>query len=244
MPPPSGTTFEIDREMQNSVTLLLSLFFLASPAIGGQHCQTELRTPEIEVLGCVNDFGLRTVLLSLRPANFPPLVAGATFNLWLSPLLPQRLLGTSERKILTNADQEILRRALLNPLSDSSRAVLRFLADFVEPGFTLNDFDLSGRSLLTRVDYTSICHRFGKVQLATFRIGRKLHRKQMVVGSGACIGQCGVDCQDPDNPRQGRYTQECLNHDACSYETGENLGSCENEFWAAADGFFAAPVCN
>jgi hypothetical protein len=40
-----------------------------------------------------------------------------------------------------------------------------------------------------------------------------------------------------------RFTQACLNHDMCNEKTGDVLGDCTDEFFAAADDFFFARDC-
>ena len=88
--------------------------------------------------------------------------------------------------------------------------------------------------------YRSICRYIGKRRTAYFTVQGKKRRKRLRVGrkSSGCYGRCGQQCSGLQ-----RYTQECLNHDACAYDQGENLGECSQEFWNASDGFFGAPEC-
>ncbi len=68
--------------------------------------------------------------------------------------------------------------------------------------------------------------------------------------SNDCMGRCGAGCKGTlrNTPQNStlvqRFTQQCLDHDLCTRETGEILGPCANEFSAAIDSFLFAPDCN
>ena len=60
---------------------------------------------------------------------------------------------------------------------------------------------------------------------------------------GGCIGRCDAGCAGVLGSSIQRFTQECFNHDLCRRYTGEQLGDCSDEFWAAAHGWSSAPNC-
>ena len=89
--------------------------------------------------------------------------------------------------------------------------------------------------------YTPICHayRFAYWRTAqwTDKDGQR-RSKEYAVGLEDCIGRCGLGCWGSPV-----YTQECLNHDACVENEGEQFGACADEWRAAACGFVDAPNC-
>ena len=89
--------------------------------------------------------------------------------------------------------------------------------------------------------FTMICQSIGHQRRGKYINGQgKKKSKTVPVGfkKSDCYGRCGAGCG-----QSKQYTQECLNHDICNRETGENLGVCSDEFWAASDGWFNAPNC-
>jgi hypothetical protein len=101
--------------------------------------------------------------------------------------------------------------------------------------------------------YTSLCESIGQPVIAQYTINGELVEVLVVIGSCAaneCLGRCGTGCaSNPGNPAEiQRYTQECLNHDACNRATNpqDPLGlfpPCSDEFAAAVEGYFFAPDC-
>jgi hypothetical protein len=101
--------------------------------------------------------------------------------------------------------------------------------------------------------YTSLCESIGQAVIARYTVDGEVHEELVVVGpcgANDCLGRCGAGClANPGNPAEvNRYTQECLNHDVCNWETNpwDALGlfpPCRDEFEAAAEGYFFAPDC-
>jgi hypothetical protein len=101
--------------------------------------------------------------------------------------------------------------------------------------------------------YTSLCASIGQTVTAQYTIDGAVQAELAVLGACAaneCLGRCGTGCAaNPANPAAtNRYTQECLNHDACNRATNpwDPLGlfaPCRDEFQAAAQGYFFAPDC-
>ena len=48
-----------------------------------------------------------------------------------------------------------------------------------------------------------------------------------------CIGRCGSDCGSWW--KISSYTLDCLEHDTCLWQTGQNDNACSDEYWHAAD---------
>jgi hypothetical protein len=101
--------------------------------------------------------------------------------------------------------------------------------------------------------YTSLCESIGQFVIAQYTIDGEVQEELVMIGSCAandCLGRCGTGCAaNPGNPAEvQRYTQECLNHDACNRATNpwDPLGlfpPCQDEFAAATAGYFFAPDC-
>ncbi|MCJ8276299.1 MAG: hypothetical protein MJK18_05625 [Bdellovibrionales bacterium] len=91
--------------------------------------------------------------------------------------------------------------------------------------------------------FLSICSSIGKRKMGFYDVdgNETIFSKSEIVGDKEtrCYGRCGPGCND-DSPT---YTQECLNHDICHRETGENFGVCSDEWWSAAHGYLLAPLC-
>lgn len=105
---------------------------------------------------------------------------------------------------------------------------------------SLEKLSKSSRKPRIKAGYTMICRSIGKKRRGYYHVDGKKYSKRVWVGreSSDCYGRCGSGCG-----ASSQYTQECLNHDICNRTTGENLGVCSDEFWAAADGYFGAPNC-
>lgn len=93
--------------------------------------------------------------------------------------------------------------------------------------------------------FRSICYSIGNRQTAHYHVNNRLTSRTVVVGDAKteCFGRCGRGCAQSPHDRN-QYTQECLNHDLCFHETGQNLGVCTPFFFKAVDGFLLAPDCN
>ena len=116
--------------------------------------------------------------------------------------------------------------------------------DFVHKHIPVNE-KLTSYTSAKPLKWTEICEKIGQDHTGEFtdeaetlftmtaRVGEK---------SSRCFGRCGFGCGVPfDN--KNRFTQECLNHDLCNRELGENMGPCKDEYWAAADGYLNAKIC-
>lgn len=114
----------------------------------------------------------------------------------------------------------------------------------IEQSFPVDE-TLEPYTSVTPLKWTEICERIGQDQPAEYSdINNDIFKSIERVGvkKSRCFGRCGFGCGVPfDN--KNRYTQECLNHDACSRELGENMGPCKDEYWAAADGYLNSKIC-
>lgn len=119
----------------------------------------------------------------------------------------------------------------LNPLVSRSDEIPW---PYTSPVFKAQFWDDSGGG------YTMLCEEVGTEWDAMYRVLDVDIIKTVIIGQPEtdCYGRCGFGCGTPT------YTQECLNHDACHRDTGENLGVCADYFWAAADGYLWAPPCD
>ncbi len=100
---------------------------------------------------------------------------------------------------------------------------------------------------------TEICSLRGKCGTGAFDIGFDNLTRTTIVGDPAheCYGRCGIGC-DKNIPGRGLrpngkniYTQECLNHDACTdANNGLILGDCGEEFRAAYDSYKHGRNCD
>lgn len=94
----------------------------------------------------------------------------------------------------------------------------------------------------------SLCDEEGKSVTASYTVRRKPLRETVEVGpcydeANECLGRCGPGCDAPPATRVQRFTQDCLDHDVCTQNTGQIFGVCTDEWIAAADDFFFAPDC-
>lgn len=91
---------------------------------------------------------------------------------------------------------------------------------------------------------TKLCNYVGRSRTAYWDNAVQTRFKNFIVGGhGVCKGHCGAGC--PVTPPGGgspayNYTQDCLNHDACHTEEGQQLGVCKDEWLAAADDFLSS----
>ena len=140
--------------------------------------------------------------------------------------------------------------------------------DVLGPGAPV-DFEPAA-GVPSQQSFTSICDFIddGQIHDATYTAKKMTFTVGALVGhcsedsptttnplAGACLGRCGPGCKtfafDPgaDPAAVQRFTQECLNHDACTRQTGGGpgkiglIGSCFDEFRAATPGYFFAPDC-
>lgn len=160
---------------------------------------------------------------------------------------------------MTSADIAAFTRVLRSIVLDRSRvaealiSTLTWLAD--HPPNVVVDFQ-TGRPTkppLAPQAYTSLCASIGQTVTAQYTIDGEVQEELAMLGACAaneCLGRCGTGCAaNPDNPAAtNRYTQECLNHDACNRATNawDPLGlfpPCSDEFQVAAEGYFFAPDC-
>jgi hypothetical protein len=100
----------------------------------------------------------------------------------------------------------------------------------------------------------SLCERVGTERIAHWDTDGRSHGKKVLLGpcynkDNGCMGRCGKGCSANVVAGEGnptavqRFTQACLNHDMCNEKTGDVLGDCTDEFFAAADDFFFARDC-
>ncbi len=92
--------------------------------------------------------------------------------------------------------------------------------------------------------FNLLCHKLKQKHTAYYTINNEFRTALVTVGDPQtqCIGRCGFGCpKKKTHPTQ--YTQECLNHDLCHRQTGENLGICSPHFWRAVDSYLFAPNC-
>lgn len=83
----------------------------------------------------------------------------------------------------------------------------------------------------------------GRYRHAYYNIEDLWFTQKVMVGTveTSCFGRCGYGC---GRRWKTTYTQECLDHDLCHRETGENLGICTPYFLKAMSGFLFAPSCH
>ena len=229
----------------------LSLLVFGSPALSAEPvpCRDALRTEGVVLRECSTSPTEREVHLHLSRAGGSAVTLRASFDLALSDRVFRRLSGNGEDFTAEDlaAIRESASRADPLKLSTPARALLSFAAQFVEPGFRVPDQDLTALAKASAGRLTSattmICDRLTKPQRATFTAAGQAWQQIVVVGSDGCMGKCGVGCAPDGLWYQGQYTQECLNHDACATFTKDNMGDCQDEFWAAAGGFLNGPSC-
>ncbi len=184
----------------------------------------------------------------------PPTIIKALFSAD-SEKLWQRLTVPSGDPVIQKEAQKKLRHDLFKfgpkRLDPRTHAVLDFVVNFAQPGTSLKGFDPNFTDQLAALQslgwwYNLICDSFGKTREATFNIKDIEFRKIYTVGdtTNSCPGRCGMGCGQVYEWRVGQYTQECLNHDACTDLNGAILGECQWLFVQAALGYLLAPDCN
>lgn len=227
---------------------ILSFQFLSfAPAQAAPLCRITIDQPRLHLEEC----GEGSKELSLRIGEKMPFALRAVFSAGVGERLFDRLAPLEKSRALRRSDQALLRAALASPSaagrSAEARSLLKFLSSFAKAGFEPHAVDL--RSLPSRrrpqgfAQMHILCERLGRPATGYFTARGQAWRQTMVVGSHDCTGKCGQGCAPDGRWDQGTYTQECFNHDLCVDMTGENMGDCEDEFWAAADGFLNGPHC-
>ena len=96
----------------------------------------------------------------------------------------------------------------------------------------------------------SLCERFGESTPAFFP-DQNWSRVEIEVTVGdtvvdRCMGRCGEGCPGDGEPECGgvhRYTQACLNHDACVKQLGDFAEQCWTILDNAVDDCLSAPIC-
>lgn len=103
--------------------------------------------------------------------------------------------------------------------------------------------DTGSAESVDRFSYNMICESVGKMRLGFYQLGEDWITEEVMVGEPAtdCYGRCGRGCGDFSDHT---YTQECLDHDICHRQTGENLGVCKEFFLLAMTGYVTAPSCD
>lgn len=239
---------------QRLCSLLLSAIALgafAGPAYAMKPvpCPEVLRTSRVELRECSPVASQREVSLTFQREGDEPVTMRAEFDLGLSERMFRRFSG--KETVLSAADLQALRAEVagqdLSSLSVPARSLLDFATRFVEPGFRVKGKDLTAQLTASQHSLTAgttmICERLTKPTRAVFTARGQVWQQTIVVGSDGCMGKCGPGCAPDGLWYQGQYTQQCLNHDACAVFTGDNMGDCSDEFWAAADGFLNGPSC-
>lgn len=149
-------------------------------------------------------------------------------------------------EVLTSEDKTYIQELLSKEeLSPGQNQLASFLVEMVPTNEPLGDYESPNNfsDVLIALSWVSICQNRGQIKTGTFSVDGQTYEAKAIVGDldTSCKGRCGIGCGN--RAGNGRYTQECLNHDICRRETGENWGKCNGEFWAAAAGFLAAETC-
>lgn len=171
-------------------------------------------------------------------------------RLWVatgSPVLTQE--EQADLATLQDPDFASTRRFSLEERA-AVRSVAKFLVGFVEPGTALESFSQKQSHRVRSwtdtvgIGVTMICEFVGKEHQAEYSVGSDIVRALVLVGAedSRCRGRCGFGCPFFGGTA-GQYTQECLNHDVCHTDRGEQLGECADEFWIAAASYVSAPDC-
>lgn len=166
-------------------------------------------------------------------------------------LVSYQIKNTSGRETLTEEDKNYVTQILEDgQLSPEQEKLASFLIEMVPINESIGIFDSANGfhpyglpDILKKVipkAWQNICSSRGQNRKGFFHDGAQNRSVSALVGDPKtrCRGRCGVGCKG-----SARYTQECLNHDLCKETTGDNLGVCSGEFFAAAAGFLAAEVC-
>lgn len=155
----------------------------------------------------------------------------------------------TELMFLSRTEQILLRKHLVklapakNDSEESVVKLIEFSADVIPSKEIIHPYQTTTRFSLAQA-WTSICSSYGQDKIATYTVGSQVFNVMALVGdTKRCTGRCGTGCWQLGQKNANQYTQECLNHDICKDITGQNLGVCEDEFWAAAPGYLHAPNC-
>jgi hypothetical protein len=199
-----------------------------------QVVQVEIHRPQTHVIARI-DYARQTVIIkSLAPATGAP-----------APLTPADIAACTRVLRAIALDRSRVAEALIG--------TLQLLADHPPHAVVDLQTEHPAQPRLSPQVYTSLCESIGQPIMAQYTIDGELVEEVVVIGSCAaneCLGRCGTGCaSNPGNPAEvQRYTQECLNHDACNRATNpwDPLGlfpPCNDEWAAAAEGYFFAPDC-
>lgn len=161
----------------------------------------------------------------------------------------------NEKKQFTTAEKKALKKWIEeNPdaFIEASHSVQRFLSfilDFMPANEEVKDYQASFFESLVddkpKNPFSMICEEIGKPRKTTFTRAKTDVEVELIVGQRGtkCRGRCGTGCWQFGQSMTNQYTDECFTHDACTTTEGSILGECEDEFWAASDGYFDAPNC-
>jgi hypothetical protein len=232
--------------MKKSLVWLLAM--VATPAFAESRCELSLKAPGLRLEECA-DAGVAELRLRLGGEE------GFAVSAWFDPSVNDRMFKKiaplASGRPLNREDQARLRetasQAGSDRLSQNARTLFKFLTEFAPPGFIPKVTDLSALAAKNRLQAfagtTVICEKLGRRHTGYFTAKGQAWQQTMVLGSHGCMGKCGPGCGADGRWDQGQYTQECYNHDLCCTMTKDNMGDCEDEFWAAAAGFLSAPLC-
>ncbi|MGE3759589.1 MAG: hypothetical protein AB7H97_17620 [Pseudobdellovibrionaceae bacterium] len=163
-----------------------------------------------------------------------------------------------EKRAMTEAEQKALKAWVteneeeISSSPDEVQKTLQFLVGFLPPSEEMEDYQSPIVELFAKAEtvsapkFVQICEEIGNVKLATFSRDKETFEHELKVGekSTRCRGRCGTGCSQLFQKKKNQYTQECLNHDACSDAEGTFFGECSDEFWEASSGYMNAPDCN
>jgi len=225
-------------------------------------CHEIFSEPRLKIDACLETPAKLTVNILFRVSNK---TVTAIFDTREKEAFWERLWFSNGEPMLTEQEQGLIQDWLktsggavpwFSPATDISqensarvRKLLDFLANFLEPDTPMPPFERqSSRSRFKfrlGSTYTMICDAVGLKRQALFSAGAQKRVMNILVGDPdtRCRGRCGAGCQQWGQWNANQYTQECLNHDVCRDETGEQFGPCEDEFWIAAYGYVFAPDC-
>lgn len=194
-------------------------------------------TALILILLTQNAFAGRTITVPLSEGKS----ALVEFETQESGVVLQRfeLQGGS---MLTEDDKRLLRNYLefRNFQTSQESDILNFMLTQMPVGEVINPYVNQNQ---TEKSFTMICSKYGQRHTGSYTAGKGQVSGEAIVGSKTdrCPGRCGGGCGMFLGRSQ--YTQECFNHDVCNRTLNSQLGPCEDEFWAASQGFLTAPNC-
>jgi len=217
-------------------------------------CRLEFASQDTKVEICTaSDERALVKIVWQQKKDTPPTLIKAMFSADSEKLWQSLAIPSGDPKIQRDA-QDKLRRELYEygpqHLNSRTHAVLDFIVNFAQPETSLKGFDPKFTEQLQALQtlgswYNLICDAFGKTREATVNVKDTEFRKTYTVGdsNSLCPGRCGAGCAQFYEWRVNQYTQECLNHDACTDLKGVVLGECQVLFVQAALGYLLAPNC-